>query len=339
MRTTGGEDHFCADSRRIGARAAQRHREIVMTGTVQVAHPIAVDRSGRVEIVHHQIERAVVVEIHVRGAVRESRSAESPGGGQVGERQIAVVMERVIRLRNVRHLRNESRDRRLDAGVYRVQRRDVVEIVRPPVDACRDEQVFLAVVVEIREQRRPAPVRRRDPREEADVTEPESPVQHPAIQLEGVARILIVITRRSVPIEQLVVLRRLGTLQDALAVGKHIDDGDIGPAVVVEVGRIRAHREAARMPRRLRDRLRERAVAVVEIQEIVFREIVGDVDVGTTVEIHVADDDPQSKTFHTAVDMRGGADVYEVAVVIAIEPVTGLRVANRAARAWAGGAL
>src|SRR3989442_7759021 len=73
MRTTGGDDHLCADSPRIGACAAQRNREIVMTGTVQVAHPIAVDRGGRVEIVHHQIERAVVVEIHVSGAVRESR--------------------------------------------------------------------------------------------------------------------------------------------------------------------------------------------------------------------------------------------------------------------------
>jgi len=61
--------------------------------------------------------------------------------------------------------------------------------------------------------------------------------------------------------------------------------------------------------RGLRDRLREGAVAVVEIKKSVFREIVGDVDVGTAIEIDVARDDAEAKSLHAAVDMGGGADV------------------------------
>src|SRR6266487_5044805 len=109
MRTAGGNHDLSTHAAGIGAGAAQAHREKVVTGAVQVTGAIAIHRRRRVEIVHYQVERAVVIEIDVGGAIGESRGVESPGGGQVGEGQVAVVVERVIRLRHVRHLRNESR--------------------------------------------------------------------------------------------------------------------------------------------------------------------------------------------------------------------------------------
>ena len=182
--------------RGVRPRAPQCHREIVVIGTVQVAHLIAVHRRGGVEIVHHEIERAVVIEIDVGRAVRESRGVESPGGGQVGEREIPVVVKRVIRPWHVRHLRNESSDRRLNAGWDRVERRDVVEIVRPAVDAGGDEQVLAPIVVEVGKERRPAPVGRGDAGEQPDLAEAELAANDAAVQLQRVARVLVVVARR-----------------------------------------------------------------------------------------------------------------------------------------------
>src|SRR6185437_16833493 len=67
MRTAGGNHHLCADSCSVRPRASEGYGEVVVTGAVQLAHAIAVHGGGCVEIVHHEIERAVVIEIDVRG--------------------------------------------------------------------------------------------------------------------------------------------------------------------------------------------------------------------------------------------------------------------------------
>jgi hypothetical protein len=107
-----------------------------------------------------------------------------------------------------------------------------------------------------------------------------------------------------------------GRLEDVLALGKHVEHGEIRPAVVVEVGRVDAHREAARMSDRRRDRLGERPIAVVAIEKVVLLEVVRDVEIGAPVEIEVAGDDAQSITFDAAIDTRLLADVDKVIAVI-----------------------
>ena len=89
----------------------------------------------------------------------------------------------------------------------------------------------------------------------------------------------------------------------------------------------------------LRNRLGESPVAIVEIEKVVFREIIGDVDVGATVEIDVADDHTEAEPFHAAIDAGRRADVHEVAAFVPIQPVAGFRVANQAALAGARSTL
>src|SRR5258706_9301893 len=93
------------------------------------------------------------------------------------------------------------------------------------------------------------------------------------------------------------------------------------------------------MPGGAGDRFGEGAVAVVEIEEVVLLEIVRDIEVGTPVEIEVARHDAEAVPFDPAVDAGVGADIGEVAAVVAEQAVAGLRVANGAAAPRAAGAL
>jgi len=60
------------------------------------ARVVAIDERLVVHVVHHEIGRAVAVQVAVRRAVRETRPIDSPGRAHVGERQIPVVAEGVI---------------------------------------------------------------------------------------------------------------------------------------------------------------------------------------------------------------------------------------------------
>src|SRR2546430_4356697 len=53
--------------------------------------------SDLVDPVHHEIERAAVIQVNVDRSVRESRRGQSPRIGNVGERQIAGIPKNVVR--------------------------------------------------------------------------------------------------------------------------------------------------------------------------------------------------------------------------------------------------
>src|SRR3989441_11823902 len=94
-------------------------------------------------------------QVHVGRAGRETRLSEPPRAGHVREGQVAVVAIRVVGNRDVWHLPDERSyqparplpQRRLDDGVGNV--RQVIQVVRPVIDAGGDEQVLVAVVVEV----------------------------------------------------------------------------------------------------------------------------------------------------------------------------------------------
>src|SRR5213075_1701388 len=112
---------FRANAPGIPARPVEGDREKVGRA-VQIAYAIAIDRGRRVQVVDHEIERAVIVEIHVGRAVREPVGRETPGPGDVVEPEIAGVAEQIVGARTVRHPRNETRRWWLDAGRNAVQR-------------------------------------------------------------------------------------------------------------------------------------------------------------------------------------------------------------------------
>src|SRR2546425_10230556 len=82
-----------ADSGRIRAGAAELHRQVVIP--VDLARVTSVDRGGRVDVAHHEIEIAAVVQIDVSRAVRESRLREPPFLRDVSEFQTALIHKRV----------------------------------------------------------------------------------------------------------------------------------------------------------------------------------------------------------------------------------------------------
>src|SRR5207247_7504771 len=125
---------------------------------------VAIDRGGGVDVVQDEIERAAVVQVDVGGAVGEPRLVQPPCGRHVRERQVPVVTERVVGEGDLGHALDERQvghgDRGPQRGLYGLIAHvaDVIEVVGPAVNAVGDEQILVAVVVQIREQGGPAPI-------------------------------------------------------------------------------------------------------------------------------------------------------------------------------------
>ncbi len=205
---------------------------------------IPVDRRWRVDVVHHKIERAAVVEIGVHGAVGEARLRQAPCFRHVGESQVAVVAIGVLRQRDLRHVLEEERqilradpmrERGLDCRVADVV--DVIQVVGTAINAVGDEQILPAVIIQIHEQRRPAPVGRKDPRQISDLTE----LSHTSIQLEIVSRVLRMIPSLQPHVVEPEAFRVGGCLEDIFPFWKHVERHDVGPSIVVEIGGVHSH--------------------------------------------------------------------------------------------------
>jgi hypothetical protein len=173
---------------------------------------------------------------------------------------------------------------------------------------------------------------------------PDAPTRRrPAVELQRVARVLRAVAGAQPQVEQVERLRARRRLEHLLALGEHVADEQVGAAVVVHVGGVDAHREPARVPGRAAQRLGERAVAPVEVQEVVLLEVVGDVQVGAAVHVDVARHHAEAESV-VGDEPRAGARVDEPraavgAAVVAQQPVVGARVARAGARARADGAL
>jgi len=130
-------------------------------------------------------------------------------------------------------------------------------------------------------------------------------------------------------VEQVVVFRAGGRLEDLFPFRKHVGHEDVRLAVVVDVRRVHAHGKAARVPGRASDGLGECSVAVVDVEEVVFLEIVRDVQVGAAVEIDIRNGDAEPEPFDpviAVVDAGGGAHVHEMAAIVPVQPIRRCRV-------------
>ncbi len=315
---------------------ARAHREAVRTvpheGDLQKPirgklrpRIIAVDERFVVDIVHHEIRRAVAIQIAVRGPVGETWPVESPRRAHFGEREVAVVAERIVRQLGRRHGVDQARQ--IDPLLTAARRRQQRLIVRQKRDVVlrRDvlgqtvghEDVLVAVEVEVGEQRGPAPVAARDaglPREIAERAVAVVVLQHVAHELVIESLVRLGVIERPW-------LERLRRLEAVVVFGEHVAGVDIGPAVVVDVGDIHAHREVAGDGQRVLEHLAECPIAVVEVEVVALEEVVGDVDVRPAVAIHVRDGDPQSKPDRRPVNPRLLADVDEMAAVVPVQLV------------------
>ena len=259
------ENNLGADACGVLSRTAQDHLQVMIA--VERARPIPIDLRGGVDLVHDEIQGAAVIQVDIDGAVREAVLTETPGIRHVGEGQVGVVMEGDIGDGDMRHLRDERPTHRAHVlGEGRLHRRradigEIVEVIGAPIDPGGDEEVLVPVVVQIREQGRPTPVRRIHARQVADLAEAAAST----IQLERVARVLRVIARFQLQVVNVPAFGVLRGLEDFFVVGTHVGDDHIGPPVIVEIGGVDAHRRVARVTDGFGNGLGERAVAVVVI--------------------------------------------------------------------------
>ena len=183
---SGREDQLRPDPASVGRFPRQLDLQVMM-GVVSWLD-IFVDGRGRVDVVDHQVEPAVVIEIGIRRAIGEARLLHSPCFRLVGERQIAVVMEHIVGQAVAVQLLQEPQGSLVVSRSTCTQHRClVIEIVGRLGIAVGDEDVFVAIVVEVAEQGAPAPVGGRDARELADSAEDDVTVLRDAVaQLQGV---------------------------------------------------------------------------------------------------------------------------------------------------------
>src|SRR5205809_2391392 len=76
----------------------------------------------------------------------------------------------------------------------------------------------------------------------------------------------------------------------------HVHLNNVGPAVVVEVGDVDPHPREAGVLEPSRGLVGERAIAVVDVEDIVGRDVVRDVDVGSPIPVEVGDGQDRKST-------------------------------------------
>ena len=157
-----------ADPERIRRRAPQADRDVVrpagLTGVV------AVDERLFEHIAHDQIEIPVPVQVGVRRSGGVRRLVQSPIGCPIGEIQLPGVPEGVVRCPAAGHVPDQLEDdrrrcssrRRLHLGETAGHVGVEIRVDAHAGHPVGHEQVLARVVVQIREQRRPAPVGARD---------------------------------------------------------------------------------------------------------------------------------------------------------------------------------
>ncbi len=317
----GPQRHPRPDPEAVGSVTLEDHLEVPVGS--QCAGVVAVDRGLVVHVAHDEIERAVAVQVAVRRPVREPLGVQPPGGTGVREGQVPLVPEGVIRESRGGHPPDESEEvdplphHRRTHGLVGRQERDVILRRHVPEDPVRDVDVLAAVQIEVGDQGAPTPVGSRHAGQLSHLAERAVavvPVQHVAHELVVVAVLQLVLVARPV-------LEGGGRLQSAVAGGQHVGDVDVQPPVVVHVGHVQPHRGEADGGHLPLERLGEGPVPIVEIEVVALEEVVGDVDVGPPVAVHVSHRHPQPERDLAPVDPRFVAHVHEPVAEIAIELV------------------
>ncbi len=234
-----------ADSEPIGSCTLEPYLQVMVLRERPRVVPI--DERLLVDVVHDQIERAVAIQVAVGRAARKAQRVQSPGRALVREGQVAPVMEGEVRQLGRAHRIHQppevhaSPARGLDHGLPARQKRDVVLGGDVLGEAGGDVDVLVAVQVEIGQQHAPAPVRPGHTGHLADVRESAVAV----VEVEHVARKLIIKPVPHVGLETVPALERGSRLEAMLVVRQHVRDVDVRPTVVVHVPNVETHRRQA----------------------------------------------------------------------------------------------
>ena len=326
-----GQPDARADALGIGRLAAQAHLDTATGGVV------AIEAGGFVEVVHHEVEVAVVVEVAERHAVRDAFVGESPAFARRLERAVGLVPEdTVLRAPTRMHLHRALELRVGEAPAAALDLVAAVLVHHVELEAVREEQVLVSVEVHVEEDRGPRPVGRGDAGHEGGFGERSvGPAEEERVPVELRARVreLQLGGRRTVADE----------LRHALGMfaGEHVHHEEVVVPVAVDVGEIHAHRRAARVADETRGEQPEGALAGVDPDAVRRGVVVAHVQVGEAVVVDVAEHHGQPPVaerrdrFPLLVHERPGLvlDRGETTfAVVAVEPVDLGQLADLAVR-------
>ncbi len=88
------------------------------------------------------------------------------------------------------------------------------------------------------------------------------------------------------------ILKGEGGFEPPVLIRDHIGGEDLRIAVVVEIGHVGTHRSQAGMTHAVFQFVLEGAVALVDIEIVFFKKIIGDIDVGPAVLVDISHHDP-----------------------------------------------
>ena len=263
-----------ADAVTVAHRTLEPERDAVARGAV-----VAIEADPILVVDIDEIEVAVVVEVGEGRPEAHAAVVEAPFLLDLGETEIVVVAEGEVRFllgRLPLHQRDDFR-----GGLQLFDLVEQVGINEGPHHAVGHVQVDPAVVVEVLETRRPAPVGAAETGHLRDLEE----AVGPGVQEHGVLHVL----RRDERIHHVHEAAHVthGDLGLEVRGAGHLRDHEVGQAVVVDVGGVGAHREPRRVRHGRGQDAGERAVAVVAVEAVRGREVVRDVEVGPAVAVVV----------------------------------------------------
>ncbi len=240
LQPAGVEGHLRPHPLRVLPRPRQPQLQVAVA---QLAgRPVVVHEGRPVEVVDHQVQGPVPVQVRVRRPVRVRGRAQPPLPPLAREGQVAVVAEDVVchvrrghLIHQVQHVLPHHATGLLLHEVAHVFDKIHVGIVAHK--AIGDEEVFPAVVVVIGEEGRPAPVGVGDARQLPHLAEGAVAV----VELQHVAHVLVVEAVFQVKLKLLIVVGGEEQLLAPVVLGQHVQRVDVRQPVVVNVGDVVAH--------------------------------------------------------------------------------------------------
>ena len=275
------EPELGPDAPGVGRPALQTHRHARGNPLV------AIDPRRPIEIVDHQVQVPVPVQVRQGHAVRDGARVEAPGLADLLERQVSPIPKRHLRnfeaavhLPQIELFERREFFRRPDLlaapGHIRIHR---VEFV-----AGSDQQILVAIQIDIEENRRPGPFRGSSATQTGDLGI--GPVT--AIQEQGVPRVLRAVFDfadgqiKAGQIADLVVaLLMVGT--------QHVQDEEVVKTVAIDVGKIDAHGKNTRVAQGQAGNGPKSALAGVDPDAVGRLEIVADINIGSAIAIQVSE--------------------------------------------------
>ena len=211
---------------------------------------------------------------------------KSPVSAFLGEAEVALVSE--CEISQHERLEHEAHLEQFTGGVLALLFQLLalvadVHVLHVQRVAGGDDEIVVAVEVNIHKYRRPRPLRCREVGVETDLGVGAVAV----VKVNGVIAVL-----RPIVVHAKMQLRRLAVAQlcvaqDMLA-AKHVDDDEIIVAIPIEVGEIDPHREVATLADGQAINFLENPVALVDPDSVGRLEVVANVEIGAAVPIHVA---------------------------------------------------